>query len=72
MKILSIETSCDDTAISIMGVTGGMTNASFKVLANVSNSQINIHIPYGGVYPVLAKREHAKSANSTRADIETS
>ena len=61
MKILSIETSCDDTAISIMGVTGGMTNASFKVLANVSNSQINIHIPYGGVYPVLAKREHAKN-----------
>jgi len=61
MKILSIETSCDDTGISIMEVKGGRTNASFKVLANNSNSQINIHIPYGGVYPVLAKREHAKN-----------
>jgi len=61
MKILSIETSCDDTCISILEVKGGATNASFKVLANNSNSQINIHIPYGGVYPVLAKREHAKN-----------
>ena len=61
MKILSIETSCDDTAISIMRATGGATNASFRVLANNSNSQIKIHIPYGGVYPVLAKREHAKN-----------
>ena len=68
MKILSIETSCDDTGISILevhpargGARGGLTNTSFKVLANNSNSQINIHIPYGGVYPVLAKREHAKN-----------
>ncbi len=61
MKILSIETSCDDTAISIMEVRGGITKTSFKVLANKSNSQIKIHIPYGGVYPVLAKREHTKN-----------
>ena len=61
MKILSIETSCDDTAISIMKANGGASNASFEVLANNSNSQIKIHIPYGGVYPVLAKREHAKN-----------
>ena len=61
MKLLSIETSCDDTAISIFEVKGSTTNASFKVLANNSNSQINIHIPYGGVYPVLAKKEHTKN-----------
>lgn len=61
MIILSIETSCDDTAISIMEAKGGRTNASFEVLANNSNSQIKIHIPFGGVYPVLAKREHAKN-----------
>ena len=70
MRLLSIETSCDDTCISILevhparnrrGKKGGATNASFKVLANNSNSQIKIHIPYGGVYPVLAKREHAKN-----------
>ena len=61
MKILSIETSCDDTGISILEATRGITNASFKVLANNSNSQINIHIPYGGVFPKLAKQEHAKN-----------
>ena len=38
-----------------------MQSASFKVLANNTNSQINIHIPYGGVYPMLAKREHKKN-----------
>ncbi len=61
MKILSIETSCDDTALSILNVKGGVQNATFKVLANNTNSQINIHIPYGGVFPVLAKREHQKN-----------
>lgn len=61
MKILSIETSCDDTGITIMEVTGGMTNASFRVLADASNSQIPKHIPFGGVYPALAKKEHAKN-----------
>src|SRR3989344_7601947 len=69
MKILSIETSCDDTCISIMEVRPArngrgkrdITNATFRVLANNSNSQIKIHIPYGGVYPVLAKREHKKN-----------
>src|SRR3990167_5918151 len=61
MRILSIETSCDDTGISIMEAKGGVTNASFKILAHSSNSQINIHIPYGGVYPALAKREHQRN-----------
>src|SRR3989344_3631484 len=61
MRLLSIETSCDDTCISIFEVSGSATNASFHVLANVSNSQIKIHQPFGGVYPVLAKREHAKN-----------
>ncbi|MEX2052355.1 MAG: tRNA (adenosine(37)-N6)-threonylcarbamoyltransferase complex transferase subunit TsaD, partial [Candidatus Paceibacterota bacterium] len=61
MKILAIETSCDDTALSILEVTGGAENARFKVLANNTNSQINIHIPYGGVFPSLAKREHIKN-----------
>ena len=61
MKILSIETSCDDTSICVMEAKGSTTNASFKILANNSNSQIKIHIPYGGVYPALAKREHLKN-----------
>lgn len=68
MKILSIETSCDETGISIMevhpakgGARGGIKNASFKVLANNVSSQIDVHVPFGGVYPALAKREHIKN-----------
>jgi N6-L-threonylcarbamoyladenine synthase len=61
MKILSIETSCDDTAITIMEAKGDIQNASFKILANASNSQIKIHAPYGGVFPMLAKKEHMKN-----------
>jgi N6-L-threonylcarbamoyladenine synthase len=61
MKILSIETSCDDTGISILEAKGGIKNASFKVLADNLSSQIEIHIPYGGVFPALAKREHIKN-----------
>jgi N6-L-threonylcarbamoyladenine synthase len=61
MKLLSIETSCDDTGITIMDVKGGATNATFKVLANNLSSQVKVHIPFGGVYPMLAKREHIKN-----------
>ena len=61
MKLLSIETSCDDTCISIFDVKGGTQNATFKILANNTNSQIKTHIPYGGVYPALAKKEHIKN-----------
>jgi N6-L-threonylcarbamoyladenine synthase len=61
MKILSIETSCDDTGISVLEATGGLSNASFNVLADNVASQIDVHIPYGGVFPALAKREHIKN-----------
>ncbi len=61
MKILSIETSCDETALAVVLCTGGLTNPSFKVEKNLVSSQINIHRPFGGVVPNLAKREHLKS-----------
>ena len=61
MKILSIETSCDETGITIMEAKGGIKNPSFEVLADNVSSQIDIHIPYGGVFPALAKREHIKN-----------
>lgn len=61
MKILSIETSCDETAVSIVEASGSLKNPSFKVLGNALFSQIEIHREYGGVYPALAKREHAKN-----------
>ncbi len=61
MKILSIETSCDETAFAVVDCKGGLTNPSFKVEKNLVSSQINIHRPFGGVVPNLAKREHLKN-----------
>jgi N6-L-threonylcarbamoyladenine synthase len=61
MKILSIETSCDETGISILEAKKSGKKISFKVLANNLNSQIKIHAEYGGVFPALAKREHQKN-----------
>lgn len=60
MKILSIETSCDDTGISILEAKGSTENASFNVLADSLISQ-DIHSAYGGVFPMMAKREHIKN-----------
>ncbi len=60
MKILSIETSCDDTGVTIFEATGGARNASFRILAHTVSTQ-DIHAEYGGVYPSLAKREHIKN-----------
>ncbi len=61
MKILSIETSCDETAVSIVEAMGGLESPSFSILGNALFSQIEIHKEYGGVFPMLAKREHAKN-----------
>jgi N6-L-threonylcarbamoyladenine synthase len=61
MKILSIETSCDETAISIVEASGDIPNAQFTVLANITFSQAKLHAKYGGVFPSLAKREHSKN-----------
>ncbi|MBX4199159.1 tRNA (adenosine(37)-N6)-threonylcarbamoyltransferase complex transferase subunit TsaD [Candidatus Parcubacteria bacterium] len=61
MKILAIETSCDETAICILECAGKMPQPQFKVLGNALVSQIHIHKEYGGVYPMLAKREHIKN-----------
>lgn len=60
MNILSIETSCDETAVSLVEVSGGLENPTFRVLGNSLFSQIATHAKYGGVFPTLAKREHAK------------
>jgi N6-L-threonylcarbamoyladenine synthase len=61
MKLLAIETSCDDTGISILEIKKSGKKEIFKILANNANSQIKIHAEYGGVFPALAKREHIKN-----------
>jgi len=57
MIILGIESSCDETAASIIEAK----NNKIKVLSNVISSQIKIHQPYGGVIPELAARNHIKN-----------
>lgn len=61
MRLLSIETSCDETALSIVEVTGEPGTPSFRILANIVRSQIEMHREFGGVFPTVAKREHAKN-----------
>ncbi len=48
VKILAIETSCDDTGIAILEAS---KTDEFKVLSNIVSSQIKVHKKYGGVYP---------------------
>ncbi len=55
MRILGIETSCDDTAIGIVSYTRGR----FRIEAQTAASQVLIHRKYGGVVPEVAAREHA-------------
>jgi len=66
--ILGIETSCDETAISVVEAKGayadtygGLEELSFAVLGSALHSQIEIHKEFGGVVPRLAKREHIKN-----------
>src|SRR3989344_1919918 len=61
MKILAIETSCDETAVAILECNGNETNATFAVLGNALLSQVEKHREFGGVVPMLAKREHQKN-----------
>ena len=61
MKILAIETSCDETGVAILYAKGSAARPDFRVLANTVASQVEIHKPYGGVVPNLAKHEHQKN-----------
>jgi N6-L-threonylcarbamoyladenine synthase len=51
MKILGIETSCDETAASVV-------EDGAKVLSNKIASQVEIHARYGGIVPEVASRQH--------------
>lgn len=74
MKILGIETSCDETGVAIYDEHQGL-------IANQLYSQIEMHADYGGVVPELASRDHIrktlplikaalKEANITAQDID--
>ena len=61
MRILAIETSCDETAIAFLNITGPIEKPNIEILGNTLLSQAELHSKYGGVYPSLAKREHQKN-----------
>lgn len=67
MIILSIETSCDETAVAIIKRARGK-QVRFEVLSNKILSQVDLHTKYGGVFPMLAKREHAKALTQLIAE----
>jgi N6-L-threonylcarbamoyladenine synthase len=54
MRVLGIESSCDDTGAAVYDADGGL-------LSNVVASQVAVHEAYGGVVPELASREHIRS-----------
>ena len=54
MRVLGIESSCDETAAALVTDTG-------EVLADVIASQIAMHGPYGGIVPELASRAHMQA-----------
>ncbi|MEB3244667.1 MAG: tRNA (adenosine(37)-N6)-threonylcarbamoyltransferase complex transferase subunit TsaD [Vampirovibrionales bacterium] len=57
MKILALESSCDDTGAAII-------EDGRRVLANKVASQVQIHTPFGGVLPEAAAREHLLAVNA--------
>jgi len=54
MRVLGIETSCDETAAAVVTDAG-------EVLSDVVRSQVDLHAPYGGVVPEVAARDHARA-----------
>ena len=73
MRVLGIETSCDETGVAIYDSDEGL-------LADALHSQIAVHAEYGGVVPELASRDHVRKllpmirqvlaeANCTQQDI---
>jgi N6-L-threonylcarbamoyladenine synthase len=55
MRLLGIETSCDETAAAIVERT---PDGRGQILSNIVRSQLAEHAPYGGVVPELAARAH--------------
>jgi len=57
MRILAIETSCDETSAAVLEGKSG----KLKILSNIISSQINLHEKYGGVVPEVASRAHIEA-----------
>ncbi len=54
MRVLAIESSCDETAVAVVELIEG----NFRVRANLVASQVALHRPFGGIVPEIASRRH--------------
>ncbi|BAW79396.1 UGMP family protein [Candidatus Nitrosoglobus terrae] len=74
MRVLGIETSCDETGVAVFDSDQGL-------LANTLHSQVKLHADYGGIVPELASRDHIRKllplireslayANLSKTDID--
>jgi N6-L-threonylcarbamoyladenine synthase len=70
VKILAIETSCDETGIALVEGTKTSSGFVFKTEHAALLSQALLHSPYGGVFPNLAKREHLKNLPALFVEFE--
>ncbi len=59
MKVLGIETSCDETAAAVVSTTDD-TSQPWRIDSNVIASQVEIHREWGGVVPEIASRQHVR------------
>jgi N6-L-threonylcarbamoyladenine synthase len=59
VRILGIETSCDETAAAVVEETGN-ADRPWRILSNVVASQVDIHREWGGVVPELSARQHVR------------
>ncbi|MEF8834500.1 MAG: tRNA (adenosine(37)-N6)-threonylcarbamoyltransferase complex transferase subunit TsaD, partial [Halofilum sp. (in: g-proteobacteria)] len=53
MRVLGIETSCDETGVALYDTAAGLR-------AHALHSQVVVHADYGGVVPELASRDHVR------------
>lgn len=67
MKILAIETSCDETSIALVTAREGF----LTIHSHKTASQAEFHSQYGGVFPAMAKREHVKACVPLLASVFT-
>jgi N6-L-threonylcarbamoyladenine synthase len=58
--ILAIESSCDETAASVIKLGENTELFEYKILSSVIDSQISLHSQYGGVFPEMAARVHVQ------------
>ena len=67
MKVLAIETSCDETSASVVESETDAPGAKTRILSSIVASQVDLHALYGGVVPELASRRHVEAVIPTVA-----